>query len=95
MNLGDCLSRPGRSAYAKNTLSILFESSAWKAISNWISNLAYREGIEPNQGDDRMAIGLTFEEYVELKLMPPKYSDRAFVTAAEHMREESFPISLF
>ena len=30
-----------------------------------------------------MAIGLTIEEYVELKLMPPKHSDRAFVTAAE------------
>ena len=41
-----------------------------------------------------MAIGLTFEEYVELKLMPPKPADRAFVTAAEHMREEAFPMSL-
>jgi hypothetical protein len=41
-----------------------------------------------------MAIGLTFEEYVELKLMPPKHADRAFVTAAEHMRDEAFPMSL-
>jgi hypothetical protein len=41
-----------------------------------------------------MAIGLTFEEYVELKLMPPKHADRAFVTAAEHMRDEAFLMSL-
>ncbi len=38
--------------------------------------------------------GLTFEEYVELKLMPPKHADRAFVTAAEHMRERVFTIFL-
>jgi hypothetical protein len=38
--------------------------------------------------------GLTFEEYVELKLMPPKHVDRAFVMAAEHMRDEAFPMSL-
>lgn len=41
-----------------------------------------------------MAIGLTFEGYVELKLMPPKHADRAFVTAAEHMRDEAFSMSL-
>ncbi len=41
-----------------------------------------------------MPIGLTFEEYVELKLMPPNHADRAFVTAAEHMRDEAFPMSL-
>ena len=41
-----------------------------------------------------MAIGLTFEEYVELKLMPPKHADRAIVTAAEHMRDEAFSMSL-
>jgi hypothetical protein len=32
-----------------------------------------------------MATGLTFEEYVELKLMPPKHADRAFVTAGVKM----------
>jgi hypothetical protein len=42
-----------------------------------------------------MAIGLTFDEYIELKLMPPKHSERAFVTAAEHMRDKAFPMSLF
>ena len=31
-----------------------------------------------------MAIGLTFEEYVELKLMPPKHADRPFVMAAAY-----------
>jgi len=41
-----------------------------------------------------MAIGLTFEEYVELKLMPHKHADQAFVTAAEHMWDEAFPMSL-
>jgi hypothetical protein len=38
--------------------------------------------------------GLTFDEYVELKLMLPKHVDRAFVTAAEHMRERLFTFSL-
>lgn len=41
-----------------------------------------------------MAIGLTFEEYVELKLMPPRNADRAFLTAAEYMRDEKFPMNL-
>ena len=70
------------------------ESSARQTISIWTSNLASREGNEPNQGDELMAIGLTFEEYVEMKLMPPKHAVRAFVTAAEHMRDEAFPMSL-
>jgi hypothetical protein len=33
-----------------------------------------------------MAIGLTFEKYLELMLMPPKDVDRAFATAADQMR---------
>jgi hypothetical protein len=41
-----------------------------------------------------MAIGLIIEVYVEFKLMQPKHADRAFVTAAEHMRERVFTISL-
>lgn len=41
-----------------------------------------------------MAMGLTFDEYVELKLMPPKHADRAFFTATEYMRDEAFPMSL-
>ncbi len=41
-----------------------------------------------------MAIGLTFDECVELKLMPPKQADRASLTAAAHMRDEAFPMSL-
>lgn len=41
-----------------------------------------------------MAIGLTFEEHVELRLIPLKHADRAFVTAAEHMLDEAFPMSL-
>lgn len=32
-----------------------------------------------------MATGLTFDEYVEPKLMPPKLADRAFVTAGVKM----------
>ena len=64
-----------------------YELKSTDAISIWTSNLACRVGIEPNQGDERMAIGLTFEEYVELKLMPPKHADRAFVTAAEQLRD--------
>ena len=31
-----------------------------------------------------MAIGLTFEEYVDLTLMTPKQADRAFLTTAQH-----------
>jgi hypothetical protein len=41
-----------------------------------------------------MVIGLTFEWFVDLKSMPPKHVDRAFVTAAKHMRDEAFPMSL-
>jgi hypothetical protein len=39
-----------------------------------------------------MAIGLTFDEYFELKLMPPKRADRVFRHAAEKRRETMFPL---
>jgi hypothetical protein len=77
-----------------STSQVFCEFDYPNEISIWTSNLACREGTEPNQGDERMAIGLIFEEYVELKLMPPKHADRAFVTAAEHMRDEAFPMAL-
>ncbi len=64
------------------------------AISFWTSDLACCEDNEPSQGDERMTIGLTLDENVELKLIPPTHADRAFVTAAEHMRDEAFPMSL-
>lgn len=41
-----------------------------------------------------MNIGLTFDEYFELKLMPPKRADRVFSQAAEQMRDEMFPLDL-
>lgn len=55
--------------------------------------LVARESSQ-SHGDERMTTRLTFEEHVELKLMQPKHADRAFVTAAEHMRERDFTISL-
>ena len=55
-----------------------------RAISIWTSNLACREGNEPNQGDERMAIGLTFEEYVEL--VPLKRVDSSAGSAPRALR---------
>jgi len=40
-----------------------------------------------------MGTGLTFDEYVELKLKPPAGADRAFQRAAEMEREEMFPMN--
>ncbi len=39
-------------------------------------------------------IGLTFDEFVELKLKPPAGADRAFHEAAEMERREMFPMPL-
>ncbi|MFQ5731500.1 MAG: hypothetical protein ACE5KM_06060 [Planctomycetaceae bacterium] len=39
-----------------------------------------------------MGIGLTFEEYVEVKLKPPGRADAAFQQAAEMDRDEMFPM---
>jgi hypothetical protein len=39
-------------------------------------------------------IGLTFDEYVELKLRPHEAADRAFHEAAEMEREQMFPMTL-
>lgn len=39
-----------------------------------------------------MRIGLTFEEYVALRLRPPARADRAFHKAAEQEREQMFPM---
>jgi hypothetical protein len=40
-----------------------------------------------------MGTGLTFDEYVELKLRPPVRADRAFHHAAEQEREQMFPMT--
>jgi len=40
-----------------------------------------------------MGIGLTFDEYVDVKLKPPAGADRAFQQAAEQEREEMFPMN--
>lgn len=40
-----------------------------------------------------MGIGLTFDEYVELRLKPPAGADRAFRRAAEQEREAMFPMN--
>jgi len=39
-----------------------------------------------------MAIGLTFDEYFELKLMPLKRGDRVFRLATEQKRDKMFPL---
>lgn len=39
-------------------------------------------------------IGLTFEEYVDLRLKPPAGADRAFQEAAEMQRDQMFPMAL-
>jgi hypothetical protein len=39
-------------------------------------------------------IGLTFDEFVDLKLRPPAGADRAFREAAEMERERMFPMTL-
>ena len=41
-----------------------------------------------------MGTGLTFAEYVELKLQPHSNADQAFHEAAEAERDEMFPMSL-
>ena len=41
-----------------------------------------------------MRIGMSFDEYVELRLNPPAGSDPVFQTAAEQEREQMFPMSL-
>jgi len=41
-----------------------------------------------------MRIGLTFDEYVELRLNPPAGGDPAFQTAADQEREQMFPTNL-
>jgi hypothetical protein len=41
-----------------------------------------------------MGTGLTFDEYVELKLRPPVQADRAFHQAAEQEREHMFPMTM-
>ena len=40
-----------------------------------------------------MRIGLTFNEYVDVKLRPPAGADRAFHQAAEMERDEMFPLA--
>jgi len=40
-----------------------------------------------------MGTGLTFEEFVELRLEPPAGADRAFGRAAEATRDELFPMN--
>jgi len=40
-----------------------------------------------------MRIGLTFDEYADLRLRPPTDADPAFRTAAEMEREQLFPMS--
>jgi len=37
---------------------------------------------------------LTSEGYGACSLMPPTRADRAFVSAAEHIKDEAFPMSL-
>lgn len=41
-----------------------------------------------------MGTGLSFQEFVELKLKPPAGADRAFFEAAEQERDEMFPMRL-
>lgn len=41
-----------------------------------------------------MGTGMTFEEFVELKLRPAAGADRAFFEAAEQERDAMFPMSL-
>ncbi len=41
-----------------------------------------------------MRIGMSFDEYVELRLNPPAGSDPAFRAAAEQEREQMFPMNL-
>lgn len=41
-----------------------------------------------------MGIGLTFEEFVDLRLKPPAGADRAFFEAAEMEREQMFPMNM-
>jgi len=41
-----------------------------------------------------MGIGLNFDEFVELKLMPNKNADRAKHQAAKKIRDEEFPMTL-
>lgn len=41
-----------------------------------------------------MGIGLTFDEFVDLRLKPPAGADRAFFQAAEMERERMFPMPL-
>jgi hypothetical protein len=41
-----------------------------------------------------MGTGLTFAEYVELKLNPYRNADQAFHEAADAEREDMFPMSL-
>jgi len=40
-----------------------------------------------------MGIGLTFDEFVEVKLKPPAGADQAFQQAAEMERDEMFPMA--
>lgn len=41
-----------------------------------------------------MGTGLSFQEFVELRLKPPAGADRAFFEAAEQERDEMFPMHL-
>lgn len=41
-----------------------------------------------------MGTGLTFDEYIELTIMPLRGGDRVFVQAAEEVRERMFPMTL-
>lgn len=41
-----------------------------------------------------MQIGLTFDEYVDVKLRPPASADRAFHQAADLERAEMFPMNI-
>ena len=40
-----------------------------------------------------MRIGLTFDEYADVRLRPPAGADRAFQRAAEQERDEMFPMT--
>jgi hypothetical protein len=48
----------------------------------------------PGLGENGMTIGLSFEEYVELKLMPRAGADPVFFQAAEQKRDAMFPMPL-
>lgn len=44
-------------------------------------------------GERRMGIGLTFNEYLDLRLKPSPGADRAFQRAVEKERDEMFPMN--